>query len=149
MTSHNKLKSNDNQSGGLRHTVLPLPPDITNEMHVEIDLYARFMRHLRMVPNSREEIKVLSAIQFTADMMDLTDALVAKTLVNLGLRAPRSAFPASYLEHVDKSLMRSGWEVGGPDAGTIDLKAYWDQIGEDPFAAARRAYPFAELPATV
>lgn len=146
MTHTCKLKSNDNREGELKRTILPLPPELYADLEMEI--YSRFMRHLRMVPNSRAEIKVLSAIQFTADIMDIGDALVAKALVDLGLRAPRKAFPASYLEHADKSLMRSGWEVGGPDAGILALKSYWDEIGEDPFAAVRRDYPVAEIPMT-
>lgn len=132
------LKSNDNRDAD--RTVLPMPPQGTMEM----DLYARFMRHLRHVPSSRMDIKILSAIQFTADMMDISDALVAKILVDGGLRAPRGAFPALYLEHADRSLMRSGWDVGGPCASTLALKKHWDEIGEDRFAAFRREYPRAQ-----
>ncbi len=148
MTHTQTLKSNDNRPEDLKYTILPLPPEKDAQNDIEIELYARFMRHLRMVPNSREEIKVLSAIQFTADMMDLRDDLVAKILVDLGLRAVRKAFPAAYLEHVDKSLLRSGFELGGPDAATLDLKSYWDAKGEDKFAAFRRDYPVAEIPVT-
>lgn len=129
------LKSNDNKVD--TKTILPLPPE-KEGMESEMEIYARFMRHLRMVPNSRMEIKVLSAIQFTADMLDIGDALIAKTLVDLGLRAPRKAFPASYLEFIDKSLLRTGWEVGGPSASAAELKKHWDKIGEDKFAAFRR-----------
>lgn len=137
------LKCNDNSVTGNATMVLPLPP--TDKAAVsEMDIYARFMRHLRMVPSSRADIKILSAIQFTADMMDIGDALVAKTLVDLGLRAPRRALPAAYLDHVDRSLMRSGWDVGGPSTATLALKDYWDDIGEDPFAAFRREYPRVE-----
>ncbi len=141
------LKSNDNALTSGTTMVLPLPPT-EKEATSEMEIYARFMRHLRMVPNSRAEIKILSAIQFTADMTDVGDALIAKTLVDLGLRAPRRAFPASYLDHVDRSLMRSGWEVGGPSASTLALKEHWDGIGEDPFAAFRREYSLALEPVT-
>lgn len=117
-------------------TELPLPPDA--ESRAEMEIYARFMRHLRHVPNSRMEIKILSAIQFTADMLDIGDALVSKTLVDLGLRAARAAFPASYLDYADQSLMRSGWEIGGPAASTLALQKHWNAIGEDCFAAFKR-----------
>ncbi len=140
----NVLKSNDNR----QHIELPLPPLETHE-NLEIEIYARFMRHMRLVPNSRLEIKILSAIQFTSDMMDASDALVAKTLVDLGLRAPRRALPQSYLEHVDKSLMRSGWDLGGPCASTLNIKSYWDAIGEDRFASFRKDYPLVAEPARV
>ena len=129
-----------------KRIVLPMPPD-NKEAHTEMELYARFMRHLRMVPNSRMTIKILSAIQFTADMMDLSDALVSKTLVDLGLLAPRRAFPTSYLEHADRSLMRSGWDIGGPSVSVIALKKHWDEIGEVQFAAFRRDYDIAEVDA--
>lgn len=131
-------KSNDNRNEST--TLLPLAPEDKNA-HTEMEIYARFMRHLRMVPNSRMEIKVLSAIQFTADMLDISDALIAKTLVDLGLRAPRKAFPSEYLEFVDKSLLRTGWEVGGPTQSASELKLHWDKIGEDKFAAHRHAVP--------
>ncbi|MCI5059637.1 MAG: hypothetical protein MRY79_01040 [Alphaproteobacteria bacterium] len=135
------LKSNDNQVLSSDKVSLPLPPSNTPETADEMEIYGRFMRHLRLVPNSRMEIKVLSAIQFTSDMLDLTDALVAKTLVDLGLRAPRAALPSNYLEHVDRSLMRSGWEVGSPTASALELRNFWDKIGEDKFAPARMETP--------
>lgn len=122
--------------------ILPLPPAATAATDMEV--YARFMRHLRLVPTSRMEIKVLSAIQFTADMMDVSDALIAKTLADLGLRTPRRALPASYLEHVDSSLSRSGWDIGAPTASALAMKRHWDTIGEDRFAAFRREFTVAE-----
>lgn len=117
---------------------LPLPPN--KDQHAEMEAYARFMQHLRNVPNRRMEIKVLSAIQFTADMMDYTDAQIAKMMVDCGLRAGRAAFPADYLDFADASLMRSGWDVGAPSAGLLALKEHWNAIGEDKFAAFRREY---------
>ncbi len=154
----NTLKANDNKnapspavnSSALLSEVviLPIPPAETRDA-LELEIYARFMRHVRLVPNSRMEIKILSAIQFTSDMMDLNDAIVAKTLADMGLRAPRRAFPESYLEHVDRSLMRSGWDVGGPCASSIEIKHHWDKIGEDRFAAFRREYSLVNEPVRV
>ena len=125
-------------------TLLPLPPSLNGRAD-DMELYARFMRHLRNVPNSRLEIKILSAIQFTADMMDHSDSHIAKTLVDLGLRAPRMAFPAEFLRFIDRSLMRSGWEIGGPSAAVLELKSHWDKFGEDKFAAVKGEYPLETL----
>jgi hypothetical protein len=132
MTSTTSLASTDN-------ITLPIPPNSALD-RTDMELYARFMRHLRNVPNSRMEIKILSAIQFTADMLDHSDAHISKALVDLGLRAPRVAFPADFLKYADQALMRSGWEVGAPSTGLHELKAYWDQIGEGKFAAFRGEY---------
>ena len=143
------LKANDNKTPeACNNIILPLPSLAPSEP-LEMEIYARFMRHVRLVPNSRIEIKILSAIQFTSDMMDLNDALVAKTLADMGLRAPRKAFPESYLDHVDRSLMRAGWDVGAPSPSSIDMKKHWDATGEDRFAAFRREYSLAIEPALI
>jgi hypothetical protein len=65
---------------------------------------------------------------------------VSKLLVDLGLRAPRSAFPAEFLQYADQALLRSDWEIGGPSDGVLALKAYWDVSGEDKFAAFKGDY---------
>lgn len=119
--------------------VLPLPPQ-DPKMTEEMEVYARFFRHLRHVPHSRMDIKILSSIQFTADFMDHSDAHVAKVLVDLGLRAPRMAFPADFLRFADDCLMRSGWEFGAPGASLVALKGFWDKNGEDKFAPFQRDY---------
>ena len=112
---------------------LPLMPE--ERVGFELDVYNCFMRHLRQVTNSRQDIKVLTAIQFTADMMDLGDALVAKTVVDLGLRAPRAAFPSAFLDFADRALQRTAWDVGGNAQGSIlGLRDHWEQIGENRFA---------------
>jgi len=121
--------------------MLPFPPEDRIETRTDMEIYARFMRHLRMVPSSREEIKILSSIQFVADMMAESDALVAKTLVDLGLRAPRVAFPETYLEHADQALMREAHDICSAGPALRDLKSHWDIIGEDRLAAFRRVYP--------
>ncbi|GJL85265.1 MAG: hypothetical protein DHS20C02_10400 [Micavibrio sp.] len=118
---------------------LPLNPETSPEETDRI-VHSRFMRHLQHVPSSRMEIKILSSIQFTADMLDYSDAHVAKILVDMGLRAPRMAFPVEFLSFTDSSLMRSGWEVGGPTAALIELKEHWDRIGEDRFATFKKQY---------
>lgn len=122
--------------------VLPMPPALADlgagqDTRFEMEIYARFMRHLRDVPNSRMEIKILSAIQFTADMLDIADALVAKTLVDLGLLAPRKAFPVSFLDFCDKCLLRKTWDgtgiSGGLPQSVAALKEHWERTGEDRF----------------
>jgi len=125
---------------------LPLPPCGAegSACREEMAIYARFMRHLRHVPNGRLEIKILSAIQFAADMLGYSDARIAKLLVDCGLRAPRIAFPADFLEFADQALMRSGWQVGGPGTALLALKAHWDAIGEDKFAGFKKRYSVLE-----
>lgn len=116
--SFTQFVTNDNS------IVLPQAPQ-ANDRPEEYDVYRKFMGHLRHVPVSRMEIKILSAIQFTADMVDLSDAHVAKMLVEMGLRAPRLAFPMEFLDYADAALMRSGWRVGAPSEALIALQSLW------------------------
>ena len=133
------MKSNDNNFEGT-NILLPFPPtDMKAEFEMEI--YARFMRHLRNVPSSRPEIRILAATQFVADMMDIEDSLVANTLVDLGLRAPRLAFPEAYLEFIDNIMMRDIHEIGFISQALKDLRGHWQETGEDKFAAFKRCYP--------
>ncbi|HEY8189458.1 MAG TPA: hypothetical protein VIF12_02150 [Micavibrio sp.] len=118
--------------------ILPLPPAPSNEdTRFEMEVYARFMRHLRQVPNSRMEIKILSSIQFTADMLEIAEALVAKTLVDMGLRAPRKAFPIAFLEFYDKCLSRQSWgaghEISGLPLAVAMLRQHWSGVRDDRF----------------
>lgn len=132
------IKSNDNLMND--KIILPIP-EIHTTSKEEMEIYARFMRHLRYVPNSRMDVKVLSSIQYTADMMHLSDAEVTRTLIDMGLRAPRAALPDDYLEHIDQALMRDQWEVGSASASLRDLQSHWNKIGEDKFAGFSRYYP--------
>lgn len=117
-----------------------LPAELPQELVArwEIDVYARFMRHLRCVPNSRMEIKILHAIQYVADVMDAPEEHIAKVLVDYGLRAPRLAFPASFLEYADGAILRGVMDIGGPSTSLLALKGHWDALGEDKLAAFKR-----------
>lgn len=133
------MKSNDNNFEGL-HITLPFPPSDLNSAF-EMEVYVRFMRHLRHVPSSRPEIRILAAMQFVADIMDVQDLQIATTLVGLGLRAPRMSFPEVFLETADKALMREIHEPRVTNFSIRELQEHWHDIGEDKFAAFRRCYP--------
>lgn len=114
---------------GTDNLLMPLPPEKTAAE--DMDIYVRFMRHMRCIPTSRRILRILSAIQFTADMLDCSDAHVGKVLVNLGLRAPRKAFPASFLSYADTALKHSGWDVAGPNAALEELRLFWSRYQDD------------------
>lgn len=120
---------------------LPMPPTPDSlDSQAEHAVYAQFMRYLRCVPNSRADIKILSSIQFTADILNYSDAHVAKLLVDLGLRAPRMAFPACFLSYADGALTRDRYDVHGPNEALLGLQTHWARVGEDQFAGVKRQY---------
>lgn len=106
----------------------------------EADICIRFLRHLSLVPSSRLDIKILSSIQFVADTMDYNDAHVSKILIDNGLRAPRSAFPAAFLNFIDVSFTRDALAINSSYNDLRDLALYWQQHGESVFYVAERDY---------
>lgn len=137
------MKCNDNK---IEKIILPMPPEM-QEARFEMEVYVRFMRHLRCAPTPRFELKILQAIQFTADMLDVSEEILCKTLVDLGLRAPRFAFPASYLNFADQSLMRGGLEVGAATETLKELQTHWNKLGEARLLSQRNDMPFLGIPA--
>lgn len=133
MTKHNRTASSNHTEA----VILPLASECADHNEEDRQILARFMRHVRHVPISRMEIKVLSAIQFTADMLDCSDAHIAKVLVDVGLRAPRAAFPAAFLKYADHALMREDWAIGGPNKALKDLKSHWFQTSEDQYESTK------------
>lgn len=105
-------------------------PSLNGLEGLEREVYHSFIGHMRAVPTSKAEIKILSAIQFTADSLHLSDAHTSKVLVDMGLRAPRLSFPLEFLDYADGALMRCGWEIGAPSAGLLALRDYWFGLGE-------------------
>jgi hypothetical protein len=120
--------------------ILPSTPNTSVES-LEMAVYVRFMRRVAEVPNSRLEIKILHALQFTADMTGLEVIEVAATLVDCGLRAPRLAFPACFLAVADAALLRDRGTIGAAGSSLTDLKHHWGGLGEDIWAAALQPQP--------
>lgn len=122
---------------------LPLPPESGHRL--DMDIYARFMRHLRHVACSRPEIKILRSIQFVADMTGNHDALIAKTLVDCGLKAPRDAFPESFLAHVDQSMAGHNSILQAGSSRYLKLAEHWMDHGEDRFTPARASFDIPNI----
>jgi len=56
---------------------------------------------LNALNHSDQQSDVLYAIDKTSSLTGNSDALVAKLLVDNGLKAPRDCFPSDFLKHVD------------------------------------------------
>lgn len=121
------------RSHTLAHTpvILPCLPESTGP--VERDIYMAFIRALREGPSRRIELRVLTAIHRAADHSQNSDAYVSRVLVDMGLMAPRLAFPGDFLDHVDASVVRRRPLLSMP-AGYVALLQHWAAIGEDVYA---------------
>lgn len=132
------MKANDNPL--TEKFILPVP-EIRIAAGTEMEIYARFMRHLRLAVHKTMEIRVLSSIQFVADMLNLPDQQVTKILVDMGLRAPRMALPSEYIDYADEALMQGAWDTGAANTSLKELQSHWKDIGEDRLAAFRKFHP--------
>ena len=95
------------------------------------DICIRFLRHLQVTKAQQLDHKILSAIHFTADILGHSDMHVAKVLTDLGLRAPRSAYPSDYLNFAYEALSRSVWQSGSARQPLQDLALHWINLGDE------------------
>lgn len=116
------------------HYFLPLPPKDAFEFQDEMEIYVYFMRYLRLHTNflaqKRQDIKISCAIEFAADQTGYSPDLVASLLVGMGLKAPRAAFPASFLFYCDDALSGTGAKALSATNHLRKLYRHWVRLGE-------------------
>ena len=119
---------NRHDDDALPHGRLPVPPSVfSTTWAVDMDVYVRFMRALRQSVITKPEQKVLVAVTTVATQMadELDEADVALTLVQLGLRMPRGAFPAAFVNRALDGHMRHVRRGGTFDPALSELLSKW------------------------
>lgn len=102
--------------------------DFDNAKESEIDVYVNFMGHYRNASTNSEQFKVMNAIQYAAVLMDHSDEYISKQLVDMGLRAPRYAFPIDFQSYCDRVIERQGQKIGGPSSAMLELFDQWNGL---------------------
>ncbi len=102
---------------------LPLPP-ARNAVY-DMEVYALFMRQLRHEPKARPAIRVFNAMRSTAEAMFLDERDVALMLCGLGLRAPKTAFPESFIGYLQRCMSRQYLYSEPMREDLSELLAYW------------------------
>lgn len=126
--------------------VLPYLPDGVGS--TEHDIFVAFISALREGPKRRMEVRILTAIHRAADISDNSDAYVSRVLVDMGLLAPRLAFPGDFLDHVDATLVRKHPLGGKANASYYALVEHWVDIGDEvhTYVAHKIDPVFANIP---
>jgi hypothetical protein len=106
---------------------MPVPPQASHPDH---DYYQAFVHVMNRLPHTMAiGIKLRTAIENTAEFMRTSPAHVARLLVDYGLRAPRQAFPASFLDYVDATRTpRHAVQRAAMDSDVIELKDFWQTL---------------------
>lgn len=110
------------------HVRYPLPPTAFSQWADEMDIYVRFMRQVRTSAYTKAEHKIFSGIQVAGAATHRDDAHVAMMLIDLGLRAPRGAFPAEFLCRIDAAITRAGQVESALSTAVADLLEHWQRI---------------------
>lgn len=118
-----------------------LPVSLAQWAAPEAELHRFFQQALRAHSSRRIEIRILSAIYSAADMTQNSDAYAARVLVDAGLRAPRLAFPADFLDHMDSVMLRAGGMPMMMPQAYRELAQHWAACGEERYALPSRDIP--------
>ena len=112
---------------------MPVPPA---ESHPDHEYYQAFVRAMNRLPRQAPVgQKLLTSIQQTADQMGTSEAHVARLLVDYGMRAPREAYPNSFVEFVDRyPIPRNAVERAALDTDVIELKDFWNGLTQQEIA---------------
>jgi hypothetical protein len=111
--------------------ILPCLPESAGA--TEKQIYMGFIQALRAGAGRRMEVRILTAIHRAADLTGNSDAYVSRVLADMGLMAPRLAFPGDFLDHVDATFLRTRPLRTIPPAYAA-LAHHWMTIGEDLYA---------------
>jgi len=76
------------------------------ETHEEKEITLIFLHYYRDLAVSSSDVRVFRAIDKAATLTGYSEAVIAKTLVNCGLRSSRRSLPQEFLNHVDMMLYR-------------------------------------------
>ena len=86
-------------------------------------------------------LKILASIRAVAQEMHCSEAHISKVLVDYGLRAPRNAFPQSFLKHIDDSIHSQSYMSGVASYSYKELFEHWYQV--EGYGGINRAYSYA------
>lgn len=110
----------------MHNSILMPHIDFDQARESEIDIFVHFTGHYRNTPQIEEQYKILNAIQYVAVLMDHSDEYISRQLVEMGLRAPRDAFPIDFLSYFDRVIERKGQHIGGPSDAMLELLDQWN-----------------------
>lgn len=124
-------KTSSHHSTSTPRIKMPAPPSaVIQDDPFSLDIYNHFTCHIHNSSTHMMELRIFEAIQSTAVHMDISNAFAATTLVDLGLRAPRKAFPASFLDFVDK--IRTNKELRhNARPSLMALNEHWHYLREN------------------
>jgi len=105
---------------------MPVPP---TDSSPDMPYYQAFVHAMNRTQAANIAEKLRLAITATADTTRTSPAHIARMLVDYGLRAPRAAFPDSFVDYVEsRPAPKSFVPVTAVDTDVIALKDFWQTL---------------------
>ena len=115
---------------------MPVPPA---ESSPDFIYHQAFIHAMNRMQNPSIAQKLRLAIEETAQATQTSAAHIARLLVDYGLRAPRHAFPDSFVDFVDSrpepklAILRAA-----TDLDVLELKNFWQALRPQTYPAEER-----------
>src|SRR5688572_33413892 len=105
---------------------MPVPPADTSP---DMPYYRAFVHAMNRSKEPSIALKLRAAIEATAEMTKTSPAHIARMLVDYGLRAPRNAFPDSFVDYVEsRPAPKSFVPRVASDEDVAALKNFWQTL---------------------
>jgi hypothetical protein len=102
---------------------MPVPPGPSSP---DLPYYQAFVHAMNRTKAASIAEKLRHAITLTADLTKTSPAHIARMLVDYGLRAPKAAFPDSFVDYVEsRPAPKSFVPLTATDTDVIALKDFW------------------------
>ena len=127
------------------HIIFPIYDHVSDEKDREI--IQMFLQRYRDINFMRSEVKVFNAIEKTADLSGNSDGVIAKILVDNGLRASRRSLPQDFLDHIDNLTLRMSAETYAISHQPFEeLIEFWLEEGGDEYSFIGAPHTNQKLP---
>lgn len=117
---------------------LPAVPE--NAGALDVHFCKTFLHQFRALPGADDYYRIYMAIEKTAALSGHAPEMVAKTLVENGLRAGRESFPGAFVEAMETDARMPHWAAPVSRDNHRELLGFWRKpmIGHAPANRRRR-----------
>jgi hypothetical protein len=91
----------------------------------------QFLYEFRSQRGRDSYYRIYTAIENTAKKTGNAPEVVARALVESGLRAARESFPGSFVETVEKKSAEPQWNIGALTPQQRELMSFWNTPATD------------------
>lgn len=120
----------------VQNYTLPALPATADTL--SIHFYTQFMHEFQRQRNADPYFRIYAAIESTAKKSGNAPDVVARSLVESGLRASKESFPGSFVATIEQSSAEPTWHISAATPQQRELAASWGIVPASGYKRARR-----------